>query len=108
MEVLFVLFTGKDYQFRFNVVEETEKLNEFKVLLNSESYKTEAGRLTGIESVKENSQKDKQYKRLIARGGSHYFNLKGGNGEIIGTGMMRATLDKMEADIKSIKQEIKS
>ena len=100
----FILFTGKDDQFRFNLVEKTEKLNELKVLLISESYKTETGRNNGVKSVMENSQKDEQYDRLIAKDGSHYFNLKAGNGEIIGTGVMCDTSEQMEADIEAVKR----
>ena len=95
----FKLFRGVDNQFRFNLENELGR-----VVLISESYTSEAGRTTGIESVKVNSQKDGQYERLIGKDGSHYFNLKAGNGEIIGTSVMHPTAFEMEVDIETVKR----
>ena len=72
----------------------SEKNNEFyfrlkaagnsEIILDSEGYTRKASCLKGIESVKENSQDEGNFDRLVAENGEYYFNLIAGNGEIIG------------------------
>lgn len=70
-------------EWRFRLVDE-----DGDNVLKSEGYPERRTCVEGIASVKENAPKDEQYKRSVASDGKHYFNLKGGNGEIVGTGEM--------------------
>lgn len=67
-------------QYMFNL-----KGGNGEVVLTSERYTTKQSAEGGIASVKVNSPHDARYDRRINSGGSPYFVLKAGNGEIIGT-----------------------
>jgi len=86
-------------QFRFNL-----KAGNGQVILSSEAYTTKAACDNGIESVRKNSQDDGRFDRLTAKNGSPYFNLKAGNGQIIGTSEMYSGTDAMENGIASVKK----
>jgi len=88
----------KSDQFRFNL-----KAGNGQVILSSEAYTTKTACDNGIESVRKNSQDDGRFDRLTAKNGSPYFNLKAGNGQIIGTSEMYSSKDGMENGIASVK-----
>lgn len=67
-------------QFHWNLAAENGE-----TILSSELYTTKAAAHTGIASCHVNSPLDSRYDKLIAANGQYYFNLKAGNGEIIGT-----------------------
>jgi len=75
----FVVFTGKDDQYYFRL---TARNGE--TILSSEGYTSKSGCMNGIESVKENSANDEQFKKSTSADGQFYFNLVAKNGEIIG------------------------
>lgn len=72
----FVLKISGD-QFIFNLLSD-----DSKTLLVSERYTTKAAALNGIESVKKNADNDARYE-LTPTG--KRFNLKAGNGQVIGS-----------------------
>lgn len=95
----FTLFkSSKNGDYYFNL-----KANNHEIILQSEGYKAKAGAENGIESVKLNAESDANFERLIAKNGQHYFNLKSGNGQIIGTSEMYTTKASVEVGIASVK-----
>ncbi len=95
----FVIKTGNDGQFRFNL-----KAANGQTILVSEGYTTKAACDNGIESVKKNATEDSKYERNTAKNGQFYFNLKAGNGQVIGTSEMYATEDSRDNGIDSVKK----
>jgi hypothetical protein len=79
----FVISKRKNGEFQFNL-----KAGNGQVILSSEGYGDKAGCSNGIESVRRNSQDDGRYERKTAANGKFYFNLKAGNGQVIGTSEM--------------------
>jgi transcriptional antiterminator NusG len=74
-----------------------------QVILNSEVYTTKAAAANGIESVKTNCGDDARYERLMSSADQPYFNLKAGNGQVIGTSQMYSSDDAMENGVESVK-----
>lgn len=74
-----------------------------QVVLYSEDYYSEAGRDNGIESVKQNSLIDDRYDKRDSATGKPYFNLKAGNGQIIGHSMMYESAIARDNGIASLK-----
>lgn len=94
----FVISTRKDGHFQFNL-----KAGNGQVILTSQGYSTKAACENGIESVKTNSGDDAKFERKVATNGKHYFNLKAGNGQIIGSSQMYEAEAGMENGISSVK-----
>lgn len=94
----FEITTRKNGEFQFNL-----KAGNGQVILSSEGYNAKAGCKNGIESVRKNAPDDNRYDRLTAKNGKAYFNLKAGNGEIIGSSQMYADTAGMENGINSVK-----
>ncbi|NML20107.1 YegP family protein [Pseudoflavitalea sp. G-6-1-2] len=95
----FATKTGKDGQFYFNL-----KADNGQVILSSEGYTTTAARQNGIDSVKTNAKDDSKFDRLTSTNGKHYFNLKAGNGQVIGRSEMYESAAGMENGIESVKK----
>jgi uncharacterized protein len=93
----FTIKTGNDGQFYFNL-----KADNGQVILGSEGYTSRAGCTNGIESVKKNAPDSTSYDRQTAKNGKLYFNLKAGNGQVIGKSQMYEAEDGMENGIKSV------
>jgi uncharacterized protein len=74
-----------------------------KIILSSEGYKGKSSCENGIASVKKNAPMDERYDRKINKAGQYYFNLKAGNGEIIGTSESYATADNRDQGIEAVK-----
>ncbi|WP_232802334.1 YegP family protein [Alcanivorax mobilis] len=53
--------------------------------------------------MKSNAAQDERYKRQEASDGRHYFNLRAGNHEVIGTSQMYKDKGGMEKGIDSVK-----
>ena len=95
----FTLFKSpKNDEYYFNL-----KAGNHEIILQSEGYKAKSGAENGIESVRLNAEEDVKFERLIAKNGQHYFNLKSGNGQVIGTSEMYATKASAENGIASVK-----
>ena len=70
-------------------------------LLRSEGYKARASCDAGIESVR-NTVDAKRYDVKTASDGRPYFNLKSGNGQVIGTSPMFADQGTCDAAVMSV------
>lgn len=81
----------------------TLKAGNHEVILSSERYKTRASAEKGIESCRENSGNDARYDRKTAKNGQPFFNLKAGNGQVIGTSEMYSSEAARENGIQSVK-----
>lgn len=99
----FEIRTDKSGQFRFNL-----KASNGQTILASEAYTTKLACQNGITSVRNNSQDDNLYERLVAKDGSPYFNLKAKNGQVIGTSEMYSSTAAMENGIASVKSNAPS
>lgn len=86
-------------QFMFNL-----RGNNNEKLLTSERYTTKDGAKNGIASCRTNSPLEARYDRRQATNGQWYVVLKGGNGEIIGTGETYSSKDAMETGIAAMKK----
>ncbi|TRZ45362.1 YegP family protein [Robertkochia solimangrovi] len=97
---MFELFkSDKNDKFYFNL-----KANNGQVILASQAYESKAGASNGINSVKENCAEDGKFERKTASNGKFHFNLKSGNGQIVGTSQMYASEAGMENGIESVKK----
>ena len=94
----FATKTGKDGQYYFNL-----KADNGQVILSSEGYTTTAARQNGIDSVKTNAKDDSKFDRLTSTNGKHYFNLKAGNGQVIGRSEMYESAAGRDNGIESVK-----
>lgn len=95
----FVISTRKNGEFQFNL-----KAGNGQTILASEGYSTKAACQNGIESVKKNSQDDSKFDKLEAKNGKPYFNLKAGNGQIIGSSEMYESTSARDNGIESVKK----
>ncbi|MEM6343471.1 MAG: YegP family protein [Bacteroidota bacterium] len=73
-------------------------------ILGSEGYTTKSACMNGVESVKKNAGEDGRYERKEAKNGKHHFNLKAGNGQVIGSSQMYESASGMENGIESVKK----
>ena len=94
----FEMYKDASGQFRFRL-----KAGNGQNILSSEAYTSKASCQNGIASVKKNSTEDSRYDRLEAKSGKSYFNLKSGNGQVVGTSQQYASASSMEAGIDSVK-----
>ncbi|MCG2612742.1 YegP family protein [Terrimonas sp. NA20] len=74
-----------------------------KIILSSEGYKAKYSCENGIASVKNNAPHDARYDKKTNKAGQYYFNLKAGNGEIIGTSESYTTADSRDQGIETVK-----
>ncbi|KRD09015.1 hypothetical protein ASE21_14285 [Flavobacterium sp. Root901] len=95
----FVITKRTNGEFQFNL-----KAGNGQTILTSEGYSTKAAALSGIESVKTNSQDDSRYDRKESASGKPHFNLKAGNGQIIGSSEMYESVSAREGGIESVKK----
>jgi len=94
----FIITKRKNNEYQFNL-----KAGNGQVILTSQGYATKSGCKNGIESVKTNSPFDSRYERMTSSNSQNYFNLKAGNGEIIGTSEMYTTSTARDNGIESVK-----
>jgi uncharacterized protein YegP (UPF0339 family) len=79
----FVIDIRKNGDFHFNL-----KAGNGQVILSSQGYSSKDGCLNGIESVKKNAADENKFEKKVSTNGKFYFNLKAGNGQIIGSSEM--------------------
>jgi uncharacterized protein YegP (UPF0339 family) len=99
----FVITKRKDNEYQFNL-----KAGNGEIILTSEGYTTKTNCRKGIDSVKLNAPLDARYDRKEAKNKQLYFNLKAGNGEIIGTSEMYNSSSARENGIESVKKNAPS
>jgi uncharacterized protein YegP (UPF0339 family) len=95
----FVIQPGADSGYYFVL-----KAPNGKVILTSEMYTGLNACETGVHSVIENSQADRNYDRLSSSNGKLYFTLKAESGEIIGTSELYESIGGRENGISSVKE----
>jgi uncharacterized protein len=93
----FATKTGKDGQFYFNL-----KADNGQIILSSEGYTSTAARDNGIASVRKNAPDSTNYEKLESSGGSPYFVLKAGNGQVIGRSQMYSDERGRDNGIESV------
>ncbi|WHF52429.1 YegP family protein [Chryseobacterium gotjawalense] len=94
----FIISKRKNGEYQFNL-----KASNGATVLTSEGYKAKASCENGIESTKKNSADDSKFDRKRSTNDKWYFNLKAGNGEIIGSSEMYESSIAMENGIESVK-----
>jgi hypothetical protein len=94
----FVISQRKDGEFQFNL-----KAGNGQVILSSEGYAAKASCLNGIESVRTNSADDARFDRKESANGKFYFNLKAGNGQVVGSSQMYESAASRDNGIESVK-----
>ncbi|MBV6494970.1 MAG: hypothetical protein DCC44_00155 [Acidobacteria bacterium] len=73
-------------------------------ILGSEMYETKAAAENGIASVKKNAADDARYERKTSAKGDFFFNLKAGNGQVIGSSEMYKSEASRDNGIESVKK----
>jgi uncharacterized protein YegP (UPF0339 family) len=76
-----------------------------EIILRSETYVNKAGCENAIESVKVNASNESRYDRLHSDGRQYHFNLKGANGEIIGTSETYVSANNRDEGIALVKAQ---
>ncbi len=94
----FEITKSKNDKFLFNL-----KAGNGQVILTSQMYESKASATQGIESCKTNGILDERFERNTSKADEPYFNLKAGNGQVIGRSEMYSSTAAMENGIKSIK-----
>ena len=96
----FTLFKSeKNDEYYFNL-----KAPNHEIILASQGYSSKNAAENGIESVKVNGSEESRFERNIAKDGQFYFNLKSGNGQVIGTSEMYKTTASRDNGIESVKK----
>ncbi|HQV78385.1 MAG TPA: YegP family protein [Chitinophagales bacterium] len=94
----FVIKTQKDGQFYFNLL-----AGNGQSILKSEAYTTKQACENGIASVKSNAGNDARFEKKESKNGKPFFNLKAGNGQIIGSSELYETTASRDNGIESVK-----
>ena len=95
----FVISKRKNSEFQFML-----KAGNGQTILASEGYSAKSSCENGIESVKKNAAEDSNYERKNSSSGKFHFNLKAGNGQVIGSSEMYESAAGMENGIESVKK----
>ena len=96
---MFEIFKSeKNDKYYFNL-----KAKNGQVILASQGYADKSSAKSGIESVKSNCGNDNMFERKTASNGQFHFNLKSGNGQIIGSSEMYNSESGMQNGIESLK-----
>lgn len=94
---MFETYVDKKGEYRFRL-----KAKNGQIILASEGYSQKSGCANGIESVKKNAQDDSKFDLKQSSNGQWHFNLKAGNGEIIGTSEMYSSEATAKNGIQSV------
>lgn len=78
------------------------KAGNAETILTSELYTTKESGANGIASVQSNCAMSERYERKEAKNGKHYFNLKAGNHQVIGTSQMYESAQSCDKGIESV------
>ncbi len=95
----FVVSKRKNGEFQFNL-----KAGNHETILGSEGYTTQAACENGIESVKKNAPDNGRFESKESANGKFMFNLKAGNGQIIGTSQMYESVSGRDNGIASVQK----
>jgi uncharacterized protein len=95
----FVISKRSNGEYQFNL-----KADNGQIILASEGYTAKSGCENGIESVRKNAPDDGNYDRKTSSNDKYHFNLKGGNGQVIGTSEMYESTASRDNGIESVKK----
>lgn len=95
----FVITKRSNGEFQFNL-----KAGNGQTILASEGYSSKTSCENGIQSVKKNAPDDANYDRKTSSNGKYFFNLKAGNGQIIGSSEMYESTAARDNGIESVKK----
>ena len=93
----FEIYCDKSGEHRFRL-----KAGNGQNILASEGYSSKAACENGIESVRKNSQDEDKFEVKEAANGKFHFNLKAGNGQVIGTSQMYADMSGCKNGCESV------
>ena len=93
----FELTSTSNGKFMFNL-----KADNGQVILTSQMYESKTSAFQGIDSVRANALVVDRFERLASTSDQPYFNLKAGNGQVIGRSQMYASTATMENGIASV------
>lgn len=93
----FEITKRKNGEFQFNL-----KAGNGEIILTSEGYTTKVNCKSGIESVRKNSQDEKNFDKKTSKDNRFYFNLKAANGQVIGSSEMYNSEAAMNKGIISV------
>lgn len=86
---------SKEYYFRL-------KAGNGEIILGSEGYTTKNACENGVASVKKNCSEEGRFETKEAKNGKFHFNLKAGNGQVIGSSQLYKTESGMKNGIASV------
>jgi hypothetical protein len=75
-----------------------------EVILTSEMYKTRAGVIRGIASVKKNAGLEARFEKRNTKAGKPYFVLKAGNYQVIGQSESYSSEQARDAGIAAVRK----
>lgn len=75
-----------------------------QVIMSSQMYASKDGCMNGIESCQKNSGDESNFEKKEAKNGQHTFNLKAGNGQVIGSSEMYTTTSSRDNGIASVQK----
>jgi uncharacterized protein YegP (UPF0339 family) len=95
----FVISKRKNGEFQFNLL-----AGNGQVILASEGYASKPSCVNGVRSVMKNAADARRFESKVAKNGKFHFNLKAGNGQVIGTSEMYESSASCENGIASVKK----
>jgi len=84
------------------------KAKNGEIILTGQGYKTKKSCENGVASVGKNGSEEKRFEIKEASDGRKYFNLKAGNGEVIGTSQMYKSESGLKNGIASVGKNCES
>jgi uncharacterized protein YegP (UPF0339 family) len=93
----FEIFKDQGGQYRFQLLAKNGER-----ILASQGYTSRTGAKNGIKSVQTNGATKAKYTIETADNGEHYFNLKAGNGQVIGTSETYTTKSNAQAGVDAV------
>lgn len=93
----FEIYKDSAGEFRFRL-----KAGNGENILASEAYAAKAGAENGIASVKKNAADAARFEKKTSLSGKHYFVLKAGNHEVIGTSQMYEAEASCDSGVQSV------
>jgi len=95
----FEVYKDKGGKYRYRL-----KAGNGQIILTGEAYNSKDACLSGIESIKKNSQKDTAFETYEDKKGGFRFRMKAANGEIIGQGESYTAKSGCTNGIASVKK----
>ena len=93
----FEISSRSNGEFQFNL-----KAGNGQVILSSEGYSSLPACQMGVESVRMHASDPAHFECNTAKDGSPYFNLKAGNGQVIGKSEMYSSMSARDNGIESV------